>query len=278
MDLHSHSTASDGGLAPDELVWHAHNQGVTHLALTDHDTCAGIEAARQAAKSAGITLIPGIELSVSWAGRTIHVVGLGIDPAAPALQAFIKQVQAARQARAEAICDRLQKIGLTLDWRSIETHSIGRSHLAMAMVAAGWVKDHQKAFDYYLKQGKKGWVRAEWPALEDGVAAITAAGGIAVLAHPGVYTLSHAKMRALIEDFMAAGGEGIEVSTRAQVDKALQSAAERARQYGLYASQGSDFHHLAWRWRSLGRLAALPPELTPIMSASQLRPYFKDHG
>ncbi len=274
MDLHTHSTASDGGLTPDALVSHAYNQGVTHLALTDHDTCAGLVSAQQAAQKLGICLIPGIELSVNWQGRTIHIVGLAIDPRNGMLQSFIEQVQQARQQRAQAICERLRPLGLSLDWHAIETHSIGRSHLAQAMVAAGWVKDHQKAFDQYLKQGKKGWVRPQWPAFEVGVQAIVAAGGIAVLAHPSVYTLSHAKMRALIEDFIAAGGEGIEVVTRAHPDKALQSAAERARQYGLFASLGSDFHHLAWRWRALGRLATLPDDLMPIMSAPQLKSYF----
>ena len=274
MDLHSHSTASDGGLAPDELVWHARNQGVTHLALTDHDTCAGLVRAEEAARAAGLPLIPGGELSVSWRGHTRHVVGLGIDAEAPGLQGFMAQVQRARQQRAQAICDRLAKIGLALDWRAIDTASIGRSHLAMALVKAGWAKDHQKAFDHYLKQGRKGWVRAQWPSLESGVEAIVSAGGIAVLAHPAVYRLSHARMRDLLAAFRSAGGEGIEVVTRSHVDKGLQSAAERARQYGLYASMGSDFHHLEWRWRALGRLAALPDDLAPIMSAPQLKAYF----
>lgn len=253
---------------------HARNQGVTHLALTDHDTLEGIRDAQHMEVETDIKLIPGVELSVMWQQRTLHIVGLGVDTENPVLNAFIERVQAARQLRAEAICHKLAKIGLEIDWQAIQTHSIGRSHIAMAMVEAGWVADHAKAFQYYLKQGKKAYVKAQWLALEEGVGAITAAGGIAVLAHPGAYKMSHAKMRRLIEDFKAAGGEGIEVVTSAQAQAGDQSAQARARQYDLYASQGSDFHHLTWPWRQLGRLAPMPEDLTPIWQAPQLQGYF----
>ncbi|HIQ39880.1 MAG TPA: PHP domain-containing protein [Sulfurivirga caldicuralii] len=275
VDLHSHSTASDGALAPEALVLHASNQGVTHLALTDHDTVAGIEPARQAARALGLTLIPGVELSVLWEKHTIHIVGLGIRPDHPALTQFMDQVRQARQDRAERICYKLAKLGVNIDWRAVETHSIGRSHIAHALVACGWVKDHAKAFQYYLKMGKKAYVKAQWPALEEGVAAILAAGGVAVLAHPGSYRLSNGKLNRLLQAFRGAGGTAIEVITAAHTHPNDQGAAARARRFQLYASCGSDFHHPDWRWRQLGRLAKLPPDLTPVWQAPPLQHYFR---
>ena len=254
----------------------AHNAGVSHLALTDHDTTAGIDEARTAARSLGITLIPGAELSVSWQGQTLHVVGLGLNTESEALKRFLKATRTLREARAEAICGKLAKIGLEIDWRSIDTHSIGRGHIAQVLIERGWVRTHQQAFDHYLKRGRKGHVRAEWLSLETGVAAIRAAGGIAVLAHPGVYRMTHSKMRRLLAAFRDAGGEGIEVITGANGSPADQSAAERARQFDLFASMGSDFHHPDWPWRQLGRLKSLPDGVRPIWEAPQLEPYFQD--
>lgn len=252
----------------------AHNAGVSHLALTDHDTTAGMDEARAATKSLGITLIPGAELSVSWQGQTLHVVGLGLNTEAEDLKQFLKATRVLRQARAEAICDKLARIGLEIDWRAIATHSIGRGHIAQALIERGWVRTQQQAFDHYLKRGRKGHVRAEWLPLEAGVAAIRAAGGVAVLAHPGVYRMTHSKMRRLLTAFRDAGGEGIEVVTGAHGSPADQSAAERARQFDLFASMGSDFHHPDRPWRQLGRLKSLPHDVRPIWNAPQLEPYF----
>lgn len=275
-DLHTHSTASDGELSPKALMQYAARQKLTHLALTDHDTLAGLSAAAAMQSITGVTLIPGVELSLTWAQQTVHIVGLGVDQNAKTLTALITQIQALREKRAEAICAKLAKIGLDIDWRTIPTQSIGRSHIAMAMVAAGWVKDHAKAFQHYLKAGKRAYVKVHWPALEEGVHAICAAGGIAVLAHPGAYKISHAKMRRLIEDFKAAGGEGIEVITASRMQAGDQSALARARQYDLYASAGSDFHRLSWSWRQLGQLASMPEDVVPIWQAPQLNRYFSE--
>ncbi len=255
---------------------HAHQQGVTHLALTDHDTVAGIAAAQRVADQMGLRLIPGVELSVLWEKHTIHIVGLGIDAGHPSLTRFMAQVQQMRRARAERICHKLAGLGLDIDWRAIETDSIGRGHIAGALVASGWVRDHASAFQHYLKMGKKAYVKARWPALEEGVAAIVAAGGVAVLAHPGSYRLSNGKLNRLIEAFKAAGGTAIEVITAAWAHPNDQGAAVRARRFELYASVGSDFHHLDWRWRQLGRLAKLPPDLTPVWQAPSLQPYFRE--
>lgn len=262
-------------MTPEALVLRAHQQGVSHLALTDHDTVAGLSAAQAAARKTGLTLIPGVELSVLWEKHTIHVVGLGIDPDHPALTQFMARVQQARQARAERICHKLSRLGLHIDWRAIDTHSIGRGHIAQAMVAAGWVKDHAKAFQHYLKMGKKAYVKAHWPELAAGVEAITASGGVAVLAHPGGYRLSNGKLNRLIEAFKAAGGTAIEVITAAHTTPQDQGAAARARRFELYASCGSDFHHPDWPWRQLGRLAKLPDDLTPVWRSPQLQPYFR---
>lgn len=267
IDLHCHSTASDGALAPAELVARAHERGVTHLALTDHDTLNGLAEARSAARNLGMTLIAGIELSCVWQRQTIHVVGLDFDPVQPAFLAAVKAQEESRWLRADAIAQRLSALNvedlLARATAQAEGDVPGRPHFARVLVEAGIVKDMAQAFQRHLGAGKRGDVKAFWPDLETVVQWITAAGGIAVVAHPRKYKLTATKLRALVTDFQAAGGEAIEVSTSGQSSGDLGFLAELCRRQKLLASQGSDFHFPSG-WSELGRMMALPEGLEPV--------------
>ncbi|WP_148863182.1 PHP domain-containing protein [Marinobacter fonticola] len=269
IDLHCHSTASDGMLSPGDVVRRAANNGVTHLALTDHDTTDGLAEARQAAQESGITLINGIELSCLWRSLTIHIVGLGFDNADSAwTEALTGQAQN-RWQRAHMIDERLRKLKVN-DLLGKATHEAGgdvpgRPHFARVLVSEGVVKDSAQAFKRYLGAGKVGDVKACWPSLETVVGWIRAAGGIAVVAHPRKYKMTATKLRALMKDFAAAGGQGMEVLTSGQSSGDLGFLAELCRREGYWASQGSDFHFPGPSWCELGRLpGVLPDGLEPV--------------
>ncbi|MCK7543214.1 PHP domain-containing protein [Marinobacter bryozoorum] len=271
IDLHCHSTASDGALSPGELIARASGQGVTHLALTDHDTLEGTAAAREAAARHGLTLINGIELSCVWRKLTIHVVGLDMREGDTGFAERVATQQANRWKRAGAIADKLVR-HVTGCERTIFDQATaqaggdvpGRPHFAKALVEAGLVKDQAQAFRKYLGSGKPGDVKAFWPELEEVVGWITDAGGIAVLAHPRKYKLTATRLRALVADFMEAGGEGIEVVTSGQSSGDLGFLAELCRRHSLLASRGSDFHFPGASWCELGRIPPLPEGLTPV--------------
>lgn len=267
-DLHSHSTASDGALSPVELVQRAHRQGVNILALTDHDTVAGLPEAARAAEALDLRLIPGIEISATYLNQCLHIVGLNIDPEHPALLEGLAEQHAIRARRAHKIAEKLAKKGFAGAYEAVKMAAgdgeITRSHFAEFLVAQGAVADQQGAFDRYLAKGKPGFVPTQWAALEDVVAWIRSAGGIAVLAHPLRYNLSFKWMNKALAAFKLAGGQGVEVVTgRASADD-IQLSLKLVQQHQLYASVGSDFHNPANQWVELGRLAPLPANVKPV--------------
>lgn len=268
IDLHCHSTASDGALAPEAVVRRAREKGVTHLALTDHDTIAGLDKAGLAAREAGVSLIPGTELSCLWKNHTIHIVGLDFDTSETGLNLALERQNSNRWRRAHAIAEKLVKLNIS-DMVAKATDKAGgdvpgRPHFARVLVEEGVVKDSAQAFKRYLGSGKAGDVRAFWPTLEEVVQWITGAGGIAVLAHPRKYKLTATRLRALTSDFRQAGGRAIEVSTSGQSSGDLGFLAELCRREKLLASQGSDFHFPGAPWCELGTIMKMPDGLEPV--------------
>lgn len=267
-DLHCHSTASDGALSPAELVRRAHRQGVTVLALTDHDTTDGLVDAARVADEMGLKLIPGIELSATYANQCLHIVGLNIDPNHEGLREGIATQQAIRDQRALKIAEKLEKKGIKGAYPAVSqaagSGEITRSHFADFLVSEGYVATPQDAFDRYLSKGKPAFVPTQWATLEDAVAWIRSAGGIAVLAHPLRYSLTHKWMNRALSAFKQAGGQAVEVVTgRASTDD-IQLSMQFALRHQLHASVGSDFHTPDNQWVELGRLAPLPANLTPV--------------
>ena len=246
VDFHTHSLASDGALAPMELLRRAKAAGVRQFALTDHDTTAGYLSVRHTTEAHEVGLISGVELSCRWATTTVHVVGLNFDADAPEMVAMVEQLTEAREERAEKIAKRLAGVGIdgALEGaKAIAKESqIGRPHFATWMAEAGAVDSVTEAFDKYLGAGKIGDVKMFWPPLSDVVQAITRAGGVAILAHPLKYRLTGMKLRALINDFKAAGGGAIEVLNGRQPETDLKRLSQLAEGNGLMCSVGSDFH------------------------------------
>jgi hypothetical protein len=268
IDLHTHSNCSDGALTPAELVARAAAAGVEVLALTDHDTVAGLEEAEHSAGVHGLRLVPGVEISASWRAQAIHVLGLWIDPASAELRSVLKMQAERRRARMRKICARLEKLGLPgpLLLAAVEAHPglPTRAHLANAMVAGGHVSRADEAFRRYLGAGKPANVAAEWPALDVVVGWIRAAGGVAALAHPARYALSAGARRQMVADFVAAGGAALEVVTGANGAQHVEGVAALAVKYGLMGSVGSDFHDPQLTWNPLGRSLKLPDCVTPV--------------
>jgi predicted metal-dependent phosphoesterase TrpH len=267
-DLHSHSTASDGTLSPTALVERACRQGVDVLALTDHDVLDGLAEAGRAAQRRGLRLIPGVEISVSWGGRVIHVVGLGIDAAHAGLRRGLEDLRQQRQRRAEQIGQRLERLGISGAHAGARELSGGqivtRSHFAHYLVNQGIVSNFQAAFRRYLRQGRPAHVACDWTSLECALTWIHDAGGQAVIAHPARYGMSGLKLRTLLSEFSAAGGSALEVVSSSHNPVETLKMAELARCYGLRASVGSDFHSPDQGWAELGRVAPLPAGCTPV--------------
>lgn len=267
-DLHSHSTQSDGALSPTDLIKRAQEQGVTALALTDHDTTAGYEEARTAANNSTVKLIPGIELSASWQGMTFHIVGLGINPNYPALLEATQHLQTVRLERAKLIAEKLEKRHITGALEAVIKAAgdsmITRTHFADFLVSQNHVSTQQEAFDRYLAKGKPAYMATVWAELDLAVSWITQSGGVAVLAHPLRYKLTTNWMKRLLTAFKQAGGQGIEVITgRCNADE-INTAAKYAKEFYLAGSVGSDFHSPDNQWVELGRLAPLPANITPV--------------
>lgn len=267
-DLHSHSTASDGTLTPTQLVQRAHEVGVKVLALTDHDSTEGITEAQQAASTLGLKLVAGAEISVTWMGRTIHVVALGINPHSSSLQQGLNKLVEFRNWRAKEIGRKLEKAGIDGAYEAAMSLSngtlISRTHFARFLVEQGKAKDMRAVFRHYLVKGKPGHVHGEWASLDEAVGWIHEAGGQAVIAHPARYRMTRTKLRKLIRDFRDAGGEALEVvSGSHSVDEAFTMAAH-AKDYELLSSAGSDFHSPEHSWTELGRLSQLPHGCVPV--------------
>jgi len=266
-DLHTHTNFSDGALSPKDLVHRAVHNGVTHLAITDHDTTDAYRDFPELTVP-GLTLVPGVELSARWMKIGIHIVGLNIHPDNAELRAGIALQQNTREERAQQIATRLRKLGLPdllSEVRELAGDStIGRPHFAQCLVKHGHSKDMRAAFKKYLGNGKAGDVMHLWPAQTEVIEWITAAGGIAVLAHPARYKLTATKLRELVRDFCDAGGGAIEVVSGSQTTETTNKLAVLANEHDLFASCGSDFHHPDNRWADLGKFAPLPADVTPV--------------
>lgn len=269
IDLHCHSTVSDGLLTPTQLVEHAAARGVDVLALTDHDDVGGLAEARAMAAERNITLINGVEISVDWRGQTLHIVGLGIDPEYPDLACGLSSIRNGRMVRARNIATQLDKIGIHGSFEGAcrnagEGHLLGRMHFARFLVQQGHARDVKAVFKKYLVKGKPGYAPHQWAPLSDAVGWISASGGRAVIAHPGRYKLSRKAMDELLEEFRALGGEAIEVITGSHTPEQSMQFARHSQRLGLLASRGSDFHGPGESYFDLGRMPALPAICRPV--------------
>jgi predicted metal-dependent phosphoesterase TrpH len=256
-------------LTPDELVARAVARGVQTLALTDHDDTSGLAPARAAAQRLGLRLIDGVEISVSWRGQTLHIVGLGIDAANARLQAGLAVTRDGRNGRAEKIVAAFEELGIAGSGegaREFATNAemISRTHFARFLVKRGLVKDMQSAFKRYLGGGQPCFVPHQWATLADAVSWINGSGGVAVIAHPGRYPLDTAQMRELLAEFREVGGAAIEVVSSSHKARQYATFAAYAQEFGLAASAGSDFHSPAESYYDLGSLPALPPGPAPV--------------
>lgn len=268
-DLHSHSTHSDGLLTPRELVRRSAERGVDVLALTDHDELSGLSEASEEAAAAGVRLIAGTELSVTWQQTTLHVLGLGVVPDCPALRDGLAVSRAGRSARARRMGEALAATGIEGAYDgalrlAASERLMTRTHFARYLVEAGHVRTAKEAFQRYLKPGKPGHVEHAWATLPQAIAWIKAAAGQAVLAHPGRYPLAPSELRALLDEFRAIGGDGIEVLSPCHSAAQVAEFARQARVFGLRASSGSDYHGPGESSVELGAMPPLPPHLIPV--------------
>lgn len=268
IDLHTHTTASDGYLTPTELVDLALANHVEMLAITDHDTTLGYENVKDYAQQRGLKLIAGVEISTTWGGQGVHIVGLNFDVTHVAMTKLLDFQRGARQIRYHVILEKLAKAKLPISEAELLTHvgdgQIGRPHIAHAMVAKGYVKNINQAFKQYLGAGKIGDVKNGWASLTDTVSAITDSGGVAVIAHPDKYKMTRSKTLRLIDEFIELGGRGIEVISAKQHVDITEKYAKIANDKGLYASLGSDFHRHVSYAPNVGQLPTLPSSVTPI--------------
>jgi predicted metal-dependent phosphoesterase TrpH len=268
-DLHCHSTASDGLLAPRDVVARAAANGVDLFSLTDHDDTSGLEEARAEARERGIHFVEGVEISVTWHGSTVHIVGLRIDPRSAALREGLESIRRGRATRAHKIADGLAAAGIPDSLAGAQRYAenpdlISRAHFARYLVETSRAPDVKNVFQRYLVQDKPGWVPHQWVALQDAVGWIRTSGGIAVVAHPGRYKYAKPEMREFFGEFRDCGGAGIEVVTGSHAPDQYFEFARSAREFGLLASRGSDYHGKGESRADLGALPPLPDDLKPV--------------
>ena len=268
-DLHCHSTASDGTLAPEALAARAKANGVDLWALTDHDEVSNLARARAAARAEGIGYLSGVEISVTFADKTVHIVGLGFDADDPGLIASLAAMRAGRDGRAHEMAARLEQLGIPDAYQGALRYVsnptlISRVHFARYLVETGVCQDTTEVFRKYLGDGKSAYVPHRWSALGDAVRWITQAGGVAVIAHPARYGFAPTVDYALFTEFKAHGGRGVEVVTGSHTAAEARRYADVAREFDLAASRGSDFHAPGESHCDLGRLDPLPADLTPV--------------
>jgi predicted metal-dependent phosphoesterase TrpH len=275
-DLHSHSTASDGALSPTQLVERAHHAGVEVLALTDHDTLDGVAEARVAAAARDLALLAGVEVSVTWNGSTIHVLGLNVDPDNAALRDGLNGLQRFRDWRAGEIARRLAQrgIGGALEGalRFRRGRLLGRTHFAHFLVEAGHAATVRDVFKRFLVKDKPGYVHGQWTSLAQANGWIRDAGGMPVIAHPARYRLTRSKLKRLLGEFVELGGIGLEVVSGSHSLDETRCMAAVSREHRLHASCGSDYHGPENPWIDIGRLRALPSGCIPIWHAEEWPP------
>jgi 3',5'-nucleoside bisphosphate phosphatase len=268
-DLHCHSVVSDGTLTPEALAQRARANGVELWALTDHDEIGGQARAAAAAKALGMGYLTGVEISVTFVGQTVHIVGLGFDPDNTVLAQGLQQTRGGREARAREMAEGLAHVGIHGAFEGAlqfvgNPDLISRTHFARFLVESGVCKETNEVFRKYLTEGKPGYVPHRWASLKDAVTWITQAGGMAVVAHPARYKFSPNEEFALFSEFKAHGGQGVEVVTGSHTVAEYQTYAETALEFGLAASRGSDFHSPDESHTELGTLPYLPGQLTPV--------------
>lgn len=269
-DLHCHSTVSDGTLEPEALAARAKANGVELWALTDHDELGGQHRALRAAQALGLPYLCGVEISVTFAGLTVHIVGLGVDPDDAQLLAGLAQTRGGRERRAREMAEQLAAVGIPGAFEGALKHVgnpelISRTHFARFLVESGVCHDTHEVFRRFLTEGKPGFVEHRWAELGDAVRWIRQAGGVAVIAHPARYAHpSPTHEYALFEEFKAHGGQAVEVVTGSHSSAEIVRYAEMAREFGLAASRGSDFHSPEESHCDLGALPWLDGRLTPV--------------
>lgn len=268
-DLHCHSVVSDGTLEPEALAARASANGVELWALTDHDEIGGQHRAAAAARTHGMKYLTGAEISVTFANQTVHIVGLGFDPDDARLKQGLSQTRGGRELRAREMSEGLAQAGIRGAYEGAlkfvsNPELISRTHFARFLVESGVCKETNEVFRKYLTEGKPGFVPHRWAALRDAVAWITQAGGVAVIAHPARYKFTPNEEFALFSEFKTHGGQAVEVVTGSHTSAEAVSYADTAREFGLAASRGSDFHSPDESHMDLGRLPFLPGELTPV--------------
>lgn len=268
IDLHCHSTMSDGLLTPAELLAYAASRGVKVLGLTDHDELGGLASARLAAEQHGIAFINGVEISVTWKKRTLHIVGLKVDPDNAPLKTALASVRQGRENRAKEMAEGLARAGIHGAFegaKAIANQSImTRSHFAQFLVQNGHAKNVKSVFKKFLVKGKPGFVDHQWMNLEEAVTIIRDSGGTAVIAHPGRYDLGFVNMHLLMHEFRGYGGEAIEVVTGSHTPPQYDQFAKMAHRFDLKASQGSDYHGPGLSYMEMGRLPELPSGCVPV--------------
>ncbi|WP_286743912.1 3',5'-nucleoside bisphosphate phosphatase [Aquabacterium sp. UBA2148] len=275
-DLHCHSNVSDGTLTPEAVAERAAANGVALWSLTDHDEVGGQHRAHAAAASLGMAYLPGAEISVTFAGKTVHIVGLGFDPDDPHLLQGLADTRNGRERRARDIGAELAKVGIPNAFEGAlkfvgNPDLISRTHFARYIVEIGVCADPHDVFRRYLAEGKPGFVPHSWARLSDAVRWITGAGGVAVIAHPGRYDFTPNEEFALFSEFKAHGGRGVEVVTGSHTVAEYARYADMAIEFDLLASRGSDFHDPSESHTDLGALPDLPGKVTPVWAALQDR-------
>ncbi len=268
-DLHCHSVVSDGTLTPEQLAARAKANGVELWALTDHDEVGGQSRAAAAAREHGLKYLTGVEISVTFAGQTVHIVGLGFDAADPRIQAGLNNTRGGRDQRAQEIAAQLAQAGIPNAYEGAlkfvgNPELISRTHFARFLVESGVCQDTHEVFRNYLVEGKPGYIPHRWAHLKDAVQWITECGGAAVIAHPARYKFSANEEFALFSEFKSHGGVGVEVVTGSHTPAEYVVYADMAKEFGLAASRGSDFHSPEESHTDLGSLPYLSGQLTPI--------------
>lgn len=271
-DLHCHSQVSDGTLTPEQLAARAAANGVQLWALTDHDEVGGLHRARDAARAAGLNFLTGAEISVTFAGITVHIVGLGFDIDDRALREGLERTRGGREERAREMAAGLAQVGIKGSFEGAlqyvgNPELISRTHFARHLVATGVCADTSEVFRRFLTEGKPGYVPHRWAKLGDAVRWIVDAGGMAVIAHPGRYAFTPTEEYALFTEFIAHGGRGVEVITGSHNQADYVKYADMAKEFDLYASRGSDFHSPDESHTDLGALPYLPGQLKPVWEA-----------